>query len=83
MAVCIHDVLVVDACLSYAKLSSFADHDRRKSWTISSNVHVAGNQGLDSEYRSWFFRLIPLSTMASRTDGQLPQMPMITLILPG
>ena len=36
MALYIHDVLVVDACLSYAKLSSFAAHDRRKSWTISS-----------------------------------------------
>ena len=51
MAVCIHDVLVVNACLSYAKLSSFAAHDMRKSWTISSNVHVAGDQGPDDESR--------------------------------
>lgn len=48
----------------------------RKSWTISSNVHVAGILGPDSISGSW-------STMASRIDGALPQVPMITLILPG
>ena len=51
MAVCIHDVLVVNACLSYAKLNSFAAHDMRKSWTISSNVQLACDQGPDDESR--------------------------------
>ena len=87
MAVCIHDVLVVNACLSYAKLSSFAAHDMRKSWTISSNVHLARDQGPDDESRQRIqqlvFRPIALSTMASRIDGPLPQVPMMTLIQPG
>ena len=87
MAVCIHDVLVVNACLSYAKLSSFAAHDMRKSWTISSNVHAAGDQGPDDESRQRIqqlvFGAIPWSIMASRIDGPLPQVPMIALIMPG